>query len=245
MKKCIVLVSDENYIQHTRYLFSAIRFKGNWKGDYCLIANKLNDDIIKEFKSKEINVLKISNEVQKYSAKYYLFNKVLKNWDVVGYFDTDFLIIKDINNLLETDSFLADIDGSSKKTFTIGETLDKLSNPVLYEEASKIYNLDSFGFNSSCMIYNTSLIQDNTFDDIILLSNKYKDINHHTGPDGTDQPILNLYFQDRWKQIDKVSFHRNRKGNEIAVHTCRWEAPWTDPRYVQYYKHYLSRWITF
>lgn len=245
MKKCIALVSDQNYIEHVKYLFSSIKFKGNWQGDLCLVANNINPNILHEFKSKGIHIFKINKKTDSYVAKYYLFNKNFKKWDIVCYFDVDFVILNDINGLINSNGLLADVDGNPKKQFTIGEMLDNSSDVDTYNEISKIYNLNQVGFNSGCMVYNTDIIKEDTLDDLIKLSKRCKTINHHTGPEGTDQPILNLYFQNQWKQINGVSFHRNRRGNEVAIHTCRWEAPWKDERYIGQYNYYLNKWKDF
>jgi lipopolysaccharide biosynthesis glycosyltransferase len=240
MKKCITLVSDNNYIQHTKYLFSALKFKGNWQGDFCLLANNVNEDIIKDFKNKGIHIFKITQNVKSYYAKYFLFNNSFKNWDVVCYFDADFVILNDINNLVESDNLLVDAEQTP-----LGLFFDKEANIEVYNEMNNQYDLNKNGFNSGCIIYNTNIIKDDSVDRLMNLSEKYKSINHHTGPDGTDQPILNLYFNKIWNQVNGVSFHRKMKGNDVAVHTCRWEAPWKDSRYIQQYNHYLNLWDKF
>ena len=77
MKKCIVLVSDKNYIDHMKSLIMQIKTKGNYGGDICVILNNIEDD--QEFKSKGIYVLNVSSG--SYTSKYQIFQPYFKKWD--------------------------------------------------------------------------------------------------------------------------------------------------------------------
>ena len=250
--RCITLVSDMNYLQHTKYLFSALKFIGKWNEEFCLIANDVDDHILEEFLQKGIHIVKLKPYVNPLFAKLYLFCVYFKQWKKVCYFDTDFVILDDINKLVNiynddwlmnnSQDFLADIE-----PFSIHEYFDKTINPDKFEKLKSMIDVNKKGFNTGCMIYNTSIIDgENTANELFNLKNIFKDINNHTGlPEGTDQPILNIKFNSICHQIKGVNFHRNVDMNTIAMHTCRWEAPWKDPRYIDQYNYFLGLWPQF
>ena len=100
------------------------------------------------------------------------------------------------------------------------------------------------------MEFNTSLIKENTLDDLLKLSDRLQPINNHTSPKGSDQPIFNLYFINDLNYIKnkKISFWKESTNNTIAQHHCRWEAPWINNNsssklgktYLQNYKDNLE-----
>jgi len=79
MKKVIVLVSDENYLNHTKYLFSHIISDTNYDGDLCLITNEQVDTT--EFEKKNIFVKKyerIDPYFQKLNILIFILNNGIK-----------------------------------------------------------------------------------------------------------------------------------------------------------------------
>ena len=79
--------------------------------------------------------------------------------------------------------------------------------PELYKELNQNFNLQVNYFQSTILLYDTSIIEDNTKDILIELSNKY--INSKTN----EQGIMNLYFnclKNIWEQIkikDEETFY--------------------------------------
>ena len=100
------------------------------------------------------------------------------------------------------------------------------------------------------MVFATGLITDNTFDEIIRISDDLECVNKHGNPEyGGDQPVINLFFRRVAKQIKFLSFHLKTKGGEVALHTCRWGAPWNESAfapiknpYLNHYNKYLNMW---
>lgn len=240
MKNCLVLVTDINYINHVKSLIMQVREIGKWCGDICVILNNVNDNnVIKDFESKGVIPLNVEFNNPFY-AKYSIFNEYFKQWDNILYMDADFVIRKNIEILIKqlTDGvdFLCDYeDNNLDLCFTKRENYDLLNQK---------YSIDKTKvFNSGCMLYDTDIINKETFSEIIKLSEELKKINTHTGVNGgTDQPILNIFFKDIAKQIKNISFHLKAKGDEVALHTCRWHAPWKDSRYINQYNKYLQQW---
>lgn len=238
MERCIVLVTDDNYVPYTKYLISFIRVKGNWKEDICVIGNGLSQLNKNEFLSKNIKLFEIP-KVYPYFAKYYLFDEYFKHWDRLCYFDADFIILKDLNELFDRNNnhnIYCDIE-----PFTINQYFKESNNPEMFKELGEIYNITRSGYNTGCILYNSSLINKNTVKDLFELTEKYREINEHTGlKQGGDQPILNLYFIKEIKELSGVSYIAFAKPNDIALHTCRWNAPWV--RFKEMYEYYLNCW---
>ncbi len=240
MKNCLVLVTDINYINHIKSLIMQIRDIGGWDEDICVIFNNVNDnDIINDFEGKGISTFNVSFKNPFY-AKYSIFNEFFKKWDNILYIDADFVIKKNIKILLtqidEVNKFLCDYEDN-----ILDLCFTKNSE---YEELNKKYLIDKTRvFNSGCMLFDTTLITKETFNGLVKLSEELKNINSHTGIEGgTDQPVLNIFFKDIAKQIKFISFHLKPKGGEVALHTCRWHAPWKDSRYINQYTTYLKKW---
>jgi lipopolysaccharide biosynthesis glycosyltransferase len=233
---CVVLVTDINYINHIKYMIMQIRDVGKWQGDICVIMNNITDkSIIDDFKSRSIYILNV-NIKNNYYSKYNIFSVYFKKWDNVLYFDADFVLRNDINKLvsqINSDTiFLCDFEEIY---------LDQCIKDITM---IKKYNLKKIKvFNSGCLLFSTTIVNKNTMRELVLLSEELDNFNKHgDSENGGDQPILNLFFKDIAKQINYVKFHLRAKNDTIALHTCRWHAPWKDKRYVNNYKKYLNMW---
>lgn len=262
MKKVFVLISDKNYLEHAKSLFFAAKDIGKWDGDLCLIANNVDENLLLDFKKFGVEVIhkKIDNY---YYANYFIFDTYMKKWDYLMYMDCDFTIFGDLNNIVSDEIKNKPLISVDKEPFTVKSYLswgvDSSGQPVsnintddrenMFKELSKTYNLDILGFNAGFMEFNTSIIKENTLEDLLELSKKLQPINFHTSKKGSDQPVFNLYFMGNINYIEnkKVSFWRESNTNTIAQHHCRWEAPWNNnffsPKlgktYLQNYKDNL------
>lgn len=123
--------------------------------------------------------------------KYHLFTRFFKQWRYVFYIDCGAKIYNNIEPILQTatsDTLLAHSDAYPTYQW-------KLSCQFL--EKIKI-DLETDYFQSTIMLFDTSIIEDDTFQQLYELTEKY--------PVSTtnDQGILNLYFnciKKKWKQI--------------------------------------------
>ena len=107
-----------------------------------------------------------------------------------------------------------------KKIDLFGEVLEKIN---------KEYDLNQDGFIGSCVLYNTNILKsgDKTFDDIIELKCELDSINIHNCDAGTDQPILNLYFQNILKEFpdNMVTYWQRERNTSLILHFTHWFAP--------------------
>ena len=214
MKLCSVFACNKKYFTKFTYSCKQLILNGNYKGDICLIisddlvGDKLldssiirdNNIIIKHFEKIKINQKKYNNAIAKdkvdgCSLKFNLFKTYFKRWDFIFYMDCGIHILDDITAIINEateNKLLAHSD--SYPTYKW-----KLKNQFnANDELNKKYNLDIDYFQSTVMLFDTSIIEDKTFTEIIELVNKY--------PVGrtNDQCYLSIYFiiiKPCWKQI--------------------------------------------
>lgn len=235
MNKVFVIVSDSNYLEHAKYLFSSVKLTGNWSGDFCLIANNVDDSLLTDFKKYGVKILHRNIE-NYYYANFFVFDEYFKNWDFVTYMDCDFTIFGDINKIVNGDDLKKPLLHVEMEPFRVHQYfcqgwVETEKNKSL-KGLREIYDLDKFGFNAGHLSFNTSIINENTLSDLIKLSESLKNINNHCTI-GSDQPIFNLYFSDKIKEItsQKVSFWRGSTKDTIAQHHLHAEAPWVNTEY--------------
>lgn len=126
--------------------------------------------------------------------KYYLFTPFFKQWRYVFYIDCGAKIYNNIAPILKTatpDKLLAHSD--SYPTYQW-----KLSYQFINTDGMD-WNLETDYFQTTIMLFDTSIIEDDTFQQLYELTEKYPVSKTN------DQGILNLYYhciQKKWKQID-------------------------------------------
>jgi hypothetical protein len=191
----IVLVSDKNYLEHCKYLFTNIRHDTDYDGDLCLITNDQVDT--SEFEKRNIHVKKFE-KIDPFFQKLNIFNSYFKKWDKVLYLDCDTMVIKkELNKIFDLPNDLY----CEPESWTVQEYFNGGKNPDLFQELKREYNVDKVGFNSGSILFNTSLIDDNTQNELFEIKEKYQEINEHTRKEGGDQPIINLKFIDTWEKF--------------------------------------------
>ena len=240
MKICCVLVCNKNYFTKFMNTCSDLIKYGNYKGDICLVIDddlvgdklldlsiiKDNNIIIKHFEKITIPQKKYENANYKHkvdgcSLKFNLFKTYFKKWDFIFYMDCGIHIYDDISPIINEateNKLLAHSDAYPTYKWKLrGQFNEDI-------ELNKIYNLDIDYFQSTILLFDTNIIEDNTFTEIIDLVNKY--------PTGrtNDQCYLSLYFiiiKPCWKQIkiknNKTYFYdylsRNKENKYIMLKT--------------------------
>lgn len=230
MSKILVQVADKNYLNHSKSLFMNASIAGKWDGDFCLIANNIDDQDLKEIKKAGIHVVH-KNIINPYYAKFYLFEEYFKNWDTVLYLDCDIMILDDINKIQIPKS--AELIMEEEPFFIHQYFCQNWDASVADIELNKLrlnHNIDQTGFNSGVMYFNTDIINKNTLNELLSLKESLQHINNHTNPNGGDQPILNLHFlQNITPAANKeISYWRKASDDTVIMHFCRWDSPWTN-----------------
>lgn len=240
---CIVLMCNnvDSYKNHTIRTIKELRIIGEYKGDIILMYDEEYSD---EFKYKliEFNVIlkffpKIDRtkfldmfrekpfiggdkrEITKTFQyhKFYLFDKFFKKWKKIFYIDAGMHIFKPIQRMLELDcsnKLLAHSDAYPYYNSKLDCQFEKEAYPQVYEELKKEFNLNIDFFQSGILLFDSNIIQENTFDELIKLSEKYFISKTN------EQGIMNLLFNCKlkiWKQIQI-------KDNETFYYDM-WERP--------------------
>ncbi len=145
--------------------------------------------------------------------KFYLFNTYFKQWDYIFYLDCGIHIYHDISEILKLrkpNTLIANRDGVDNENagwckpispgngLKLGDQFVKSHN--IYNKLQTTYDISESYFQTTIMLYDTNIINDNTFTDIYNLLLKY--------PISTtnDQGIIALYFTQIypcWQQIQR------------------------------------------
>lgn len=212
-------MANEPYLNKALTTIEEVKKIGNYNGDIVLLVgddlkDKVNysNIIIKHFptidKSETLNKLNnknISDGREFFKTfqyhKTYCFHKYFKSWDKCLFLDAGMKIIKPIKKIINLDcagKLLAHSDAYPNYQWKLSCQFDKKYFPELYFDLEKQYDLNIDYFQSGIMLYDTNIIEEDTCQTLIDLSNKY--YNTRTN----EQAIFNLYFncyKKIWEQI--------------------------------------------
>ena len=133
--------------------------------------------------------------------KLYLFDTYFKQWEKVFYIDAGMHIFREINKILELDckgTLLAHSDTYPYYKQKLDCQFEKTSYPDVYLNLKNTFNLNVDYFQTGVLLFDTSIIKANTFNDLIGLSEQFFISKTN------EQGIMNLYFNCKlkiWKQI--------------------------------------------
>lgn len=260
MKYAITLCSNNNYIIRAINLIQQIKTIGKWNHDIIFFYdNELDKQyidllqrfniIIKEFPKIDVSVpQKILNRATMldYPArdktfqyhKFYTFDTYFKQWDRILYIDCGIHIYGPLQRMFNIDPGQT-LMAHNNNTYPI--LTWKLNHEFELRNETNIVNtlyqnfgteLDNlYSFQSTIMLYNTSIIENNMVDDLIYLMNKYPISK------ANDQGIFNLYFvaiKKIWKQIptydcDGFLYDFLERDNNNYTNYLMLKDPKTDP----------------
>ena len=222
---CVALLTNNAFFDKMLYTLSGILRYG-YTGDICIvIGDDLKDSqnlnhpllqnkniIIKYFPNiifseaflKAFNNpnrherVRLGDKIFQYH-KFYMFDEFFKRWNYIFYIDSGMHIyssIEPIINCKKKKTFLAHSDAYPTYEWRLrGQFIDINEQYKLLE---KDYNLDIDYPQTGIMLYDTDLLEQNTFIELINLAEKYNCINTN------DQAIIALYFtsiKKYWEQI--------------------------------------------
>ena len=220
---CTVLVTNDIFFDRLIQTLSELLLY-EYVGDICIVigddlvdSDKLNHPLLKsnnviikhfpdtsftsEFNDKFISIPREDFWRQKKFQyhKLNLFNTFFKQWDYIFYIDSGMKIyssIMPIINAKKAGKFLAHSDTYPNYTWTL--EVQFIKEDPLYSELSTKYNFNIDYPQTTMMLYDTSIIDDNTFNDLVALAERYKISKTN------DQGIIALYFTNikpLWEQI--------------------------------------------
>ncbi len=214
-KTAVCFVADFRYLyKNFKRINNELRTKGNYKGEILIITSIFAPTFlikdIRKFKNVKIlrfKKIKFSKSTERSLKnlnikenrhinknfqwnKIHLFNKKIKNWKYIFYFDINMNIHNDINpiiNIRPDKKIFARADGFPNYEWKLSSQFDV--SQEIYTKLSDIYNLERTDyFQTGLMYFDTNIVEESTFDEIISLVEKYPiSITNEQG-------ILNLYF---------------------------------------------------
>ena len=236
----LVVLADKNYFNQAKQLFSAAYWKAGWKGDYLLLAHEASPDDVFWFLNKGILVMHCKENPASsgkkidaiLASKFYMFTDFFKQWQHVIYLDTDIIIKGPLDGLLDLKGFGACPSlGQVFKDNLIN--YDKIDSNVL-QELKMNFDFNKNTFNAGVMSFDTKIISDGMFEDLLGLFKKYLNFVHYS-----DQSVLNFYFYNKWIALLPV-YNRTIEKSEyptvdpssidgIVIHTVSLgDGPWNE-----------------
>ena len=215
MNVCVVFVSNQKYLPKFTNTLKMLRENGKYDEDIVLIIGDdlkametdleqrfnirvkyfpdiiFDEDFIKDFNSlKRENLWR--NKIFQYH-KFNIFDVYFKQWNFILYIDCGINVFRPVQPIIDTkthNTLLARNDpwGPFLNKWSLGTQFD--NNHQIFNELNKKYdllNIKSY-FNTSLMLFDTSIIHQNTSKELYDLSIKYP--NSITN----DQGIIALYF---------------------------------------------------
>ena len=217
---------------------------GKYKGPICLIIDVdlidsqelqhefiLNNNIIIQNFNKIIipetkyKAAQFRHKVDGCSLKFNIFRDYFKQWNYIFYMDCGIHIMSDISPILEckkANKLLAHSDAYPRYQWKLHSTQFNKSYTDIYKKLETDFDLNVDYFQSTIMLFDTNIINPDTFTNILDLVYKY--------PIGrmNDQCYLALYFihiTPCWEQIplrnDETYFYdylsRNTKNKYIML----------------------------
>lgn len=259
MKRSLfVTLADENYLEQAKQLFSSVYWNAGWKGDYMLLAHEVPEKKLKWFKDKGILIKRCKALYKKYSkdvksifaTKFYLFTKQFNKWDVIVYSDADVIVRANFDALCSLKGFwsVRDLSGTMGQHIinekeAMERKLDEKERKKLIEQLASECDLDHPAFAAGFFAFDTSLIKEDTFNQLKGTFKKYYPITSFGDP-----ITFNLIFYN-WKELPPAyNIFLINEGNKwlippdkingIMLHFPSKDKPWIVKNY--FYKEWKN-----
>ena len=213
---CVVFTCNKTYFKWFLFTCKQLIENGKYTGEICLvIGDDLQNDellkdefiqtnkiIIKYFPNINITdeFLKVNRNIEAHLQsnltkqfqwhKLHIFTTYFKQWNYIFYIDCGTHIFSDITPMLtaaKRNKLLAHSDGYPTYERKLSGQFDK-NFTELYSKLEEKFNLNIDFFQTTIMLYDTNLIEENTFDDLYKLMLEYPISKTN------DQGIIALYF---------------------------------------------------
>jgi hypothetical protein len=224
MDLCVVFVSNKKYFNKFLETCKQLITNGKYCGNICLvIGNDLNNSDLmnNDFIQKNGIIVKYFPDIQFSDNfhdintnwgknvhrikifqwhKLYLFDVFFKQWNYIFYIDCGMKIYSDISPIINIKcekTLLAHSDAYPTYKWKLHNQFDK-SNNEYFTNLSSLFNLNIDYFQTTMMLYDTSIINNSSFNNLLNLSEKYPISKTN------DQGIIALYFtliEPYFKQI--------------------------------------------
>ena len=228
MNICCVFVSNKRYFSKFVRTCNQLIANGKYNGSICLVVGDdlNNDELLNHHVIKNNNItvkyfpdIKFSKDfldIQKSIRrpphwfkkmfqyhKFHLFNVYFKQWDYVFYMDCGITVFSDIHpmlNLVTENTLLAHSDAYPRYVWKLKNQFD-VENTEYFTKLNARYNLNIDYFQTTMMIYDTKIIEEETYSDLHKLAMDYPISKTN------DQGIIALYFTNIKKIFNQIQTH--------------------------------------
>lgn len=225
--ECVVLICNKSYFPKFLKTFEALTTQGCYQGDICLVIGDdlVGDEALEAVKDrviiKHFPDLEIASKRSPYKSlfqyhKLHLFNTYFKQWDTVLYLDCGMHIFSDIRpilNLKRPQKILGHSDAYPRYFWKLRDQFHQ--EELAYYKLAMRFNLNGDYFQTTLLLFDTNLIQQQTFEELYRLAVEYPISRTN------DQGIISLYFTQIvpvWEQIPlrnkETFFYDFQKRNE-------------------------------
>lgn len=228
---CVVFVCNKGYFDRFIHSVNQLVTNGKYTGNICLVIGDdllndplLNNDIIKNHKIivKHFPDIKFTNEFMQVQSnldreshwivrmfqyhKFHLFQTFFKQWDYIFYLDCGMNIISDISPMLNEvceNTLLAHSDAYDEYIWKLDTQYQK--NNSYFDNMNNKYNLNIDYPQSTILLYDTKLITETTFNELVNLALEYPISLTN------DQGIIALYFTNIKPLFKQIKTHSGDK----------------------------------
>ena len=227
-KLCAVFLCNKAFFSKFMYTCNQLITNGKYNGNICLVIGddlhndkmldcdfiKNNKIIIKYFPDIQFNnfFLHIQEKMDRpphwfkkifQFHKLHLFNIFFKNWDYIFYLDCGITIFSDISpiiNEISENTLLAHSDAYPTYEWKLHNQFYK-KHTGLFTKLNNTYNLNIDYFQTTIMLYDTKIIEENTYIELLNLLLEYPiSITN-------DQGIIALYFTNIKPFFKQIKTH--------------------------------------
>ncbi len=225
---CVVFLCNKAYFNKFIYSCNLLITNGKYNGNICLVvgddlhnSSLLNCNIIKhnniivkyfpdiqfsdEFWDIQKNLIRepIWLEKKFQYHKLHLFNAFFKKWNYIFYLDCGINIFSDISPIINEaaeNTLLAHSDAYPTYVWKLCEQFDKTKTEYFTKLNDK-YNLNTDYFQTTIMLYDTKIIEYDTYINLLNLLIDYPISNTN------DQGTISLYFTNIKPLFKQIKTH--------------------------------------
>lgn len=249
MSVCAVFVCNKAYFNKFVSTCTQLITNGNYTGPICLVVGddlenvdcdfiKKNNIIVQYFPdiqfsnhfsnvNNTLNIIDHRNKIKKFQwHKLHLFHTFFKQWNYIFYLDCGITIFSDVSPMIhekKENTLLAHSDGYPSYEWKLNCQFDTME--PYFTKLRHTFCLDKDYFQTTMMLYDTNIIQEDTVDILIALSNEYPITRTN------EQGILSLYFTQIKPCFKQIKTHdennyfydylsRNPSYNYIMLKSC-------------------------
>jgi len=228
MNICVVFVCNKAYFNKFIDTCKQLITNGNYKGNICLVIGDdlVNDNILdceiiiknkiiikyfpdiifsKEFLEQNNKIISDErNKIKKFQwHKLHLFNTFFKHWDYIFYLDCGITIFSDILPLINEatkNTLLAHSDAYPTYKWKLHRQFCKY-NLEYFMKLNNKYNLNIDYFQTTIMLYDTNIIKENTYNELLKLTFEFPISKTN------EQCIIALYFTNIEPVFKQIKTH--------------------------------------